>query len=497
MADSKVSALTELTSPVAADEIYILDMSQAAGSRDRRMTLANLLSTIIGTSNQITVTATANGITLSTSQDLHTGATPTFAGLTLSGTNGLDVNPGSDADADLITVGVTNSPKLWWDESEDKFVVSQGFMVQSDVNGSDDFVELKNQAGRSLTISSDNQTNGVWTFANNDSFLFTVDGSAAFYIDDGGNVTIGSSSDMGTTLGIAATDGITIGDGTDTDIDLILPDVTGDPKLWWDESKDEFLFTHGVEAAAQFTSRSDSVNTTFNFERSDTGSSGWIGIPSWNDDSLFLYVPTASGNEVGAQYEADIWYFHTGGSYQVGIDADGDVLLGTYTGPSANGGKVLVFGDNGSDPTMGSNTCGVYGKDVSGTVEVFAVDEAGNATQLSAHANLDDAQAAGIVLDPADPYPKVGYEKNHYIGLEAYTYTNPTTGQYQRVTRALPRNEIRDWNADQAQRVAARDAEIAKWDEDKARMGDNMVRPRPSAIAAKPIPAWIAERIGR
>lgn len=35
--------------------------------------------------------------------------------------NGIDVNPGSDADADLITVGVTDTPKFWWDESEDAF----------------------------------------------------------------------------------------------------------------------------------------------------------------------------------------------------------------------------------------------------------------------------------------------------------------------------------------------------------------------------------------
>lgn len=45
--------------------------------------------------------------------------------LVLSGTAGaagMDVNPGSDTDADLITVGVTGAPKLWWDESEDAFV---------------------------------------------------------------------------------------------------------------------------------------------------------------------------------------------------------------------------------------------------------------------------------------------------------------------------------------------------------------------------------------
>ena len=45
--------------------------------------------------------------------------------------DGLDVNPGSDIDADLITVGVTGTPKLIWDESEDKFDLNKGLNVSS------------------------------------------------------------------------------------------------------------------------------------------------------------------------------------------------------------------------------------------------------------------------------------------------------------------------------------------------------------------------------
>lgn len=40
---------------------------------------------VLGTSNQVSVTHGANSITLSTPQNIHTGASPTFAGLTLSG----------------------------------------------------------------------------------------------------------------------------------------------------------------------------------------------------------------------------------------------------------------------------------------------------------------------------------------------------------------------------------------------------------------------------
>lgn len=62
-----------------------------------------------------------------------------------------------------------------------------------------------------------------------------------------------------------------------------------------------------------------------------------------------------------------------------------DVLIGTGNQPTANKGKVLAFGDNTADPTMGLNTAGFYGKDVGGTVEAFAIDEAGNAAQLTPH----------------------------------------------------------------------------------------------------------------
>ena len=50
-------------------------------------------------------------------------------GATLGGVNGIDVNPGSDTNADLITVGVTGAPKFYWVEASDLFAVTKGFSV--------------------------------------------------------------------------------------------------------------------------------------------------------------------------------------------------------------------------------------------------------------------------------------------------------------------------------------------------------------------------------
>ena len=62
--------------------------------------------------------------------------------LTIQTTNGIDINPGSDADADLVSVGVTGSPKIKWDESEDAFQVIEKLLLGTNasltktVNGS-------------------------------------------------------------------------------------------------------------------------------------------------------------------------------------------------------------------------------------------------------------------------------------------------------------------------------------------------------------------------
>jgi len=59
-----------------------------ASNADQKLVSSDLVSWVTGTSNRVTVTDDGDGtITLSGPQDIHTGATPTFAGLTLSATN--------------------------------------------------------------------------------------------------------------------------------------------------------------------------------------------------------------------------------------------------------------------------------------------------------------------------------------------------------------------------------------------------------------------------
>lgn len=63
------------------------------------------------------------------------------------------------------------------------------------------------------------------------------------------------------------------------------------------------------------------------------------------------------------------------------IDSTGSIMIGTSTAPSS-GGKTLTLGDNGGDPTMGTDTAGIYSKDTSANVVPFAADEADNVEPL-------------------------------------------------------------------------------------------------------------------
>lgn len=69
------------------------------------------------------------------------------------------------------------------------------------------------------------------------------------------------------------------------------------------------------------------------FTRNDTGMFGWIGIPNWNPNSLWIYGPkdVSPYNEAIAQYESEVLKIYTGGTERLGITSSGILLLGTST----------------------------------------------------------------------------------------------------------------------------------------------------------------------
>lgn len=186
----------------------------------------------------------------------------------------------------------------------------------------------------------------------------------------------------------------------------------------------------------------------------------------------------------------------------------GAVCIGTQTTPTANGSKILVFGDNTANPTLGTNTAAIFAKDVAGTVEMFACDEAGNVTQISPHGDLDEAEAAGIVLEPEDLAPAVAHSENIYTGVHTYRYTGPS-GRTQ--VRQVQREPKADWEEVQNERerlhrqdqeayrravnayqlaLAAYEAELEIQGETKDSVKPIFTATDPGEFVRKPKPRW-------
>jgi hypothetical protein len=160
-----------------------------------------------------------------------------------------------------------------------------------------------------------------------------------------------------------------------------------------------------ANAAAQMALLSGNAGAAFSFNSQNLTSVGTIGCGTVTCTSDYILT---NGNYIGISAAERIEFLSAG---QVVVQG-GDFGIGSQAGPTANGGKVLYFGDNTADPTMDTDTCGVYGKDVTGTVEVFAIDEAENEVQATSH------NFTLFNPDSNEPYPWSFYAKNRHLGVE-------------------------------------------------------------------------------
>ena len=101
--------------------LYVTQMTINAGNITAAITISQIDSSAIGVSTPSSGAFT----TLDTSGVVaHTGSI-----FSVSHPNGIDINPGSDTDTDLLTLGVTGAPKLSWDESDDRFHLNKGLFI--------------------------------------------------------------------------------------------------------------------------------------------------------------------------------------------------------------------------------------------------------------------------------------------------------------------------------------------------------------------------------
>jgi len=163
-----------------------------------------VLAEITGTANQITSTAGAGTITLATPQDIHSGASPTFAGLTVTncvvlGSNSAVFQPAADATSFFQVMESTGTfPVFNVDTTNNRvgFNVAlplRSFHVHDPENTRSDFQLTHSGTGSvgdvgfSFTMSNDEAS-----LINNQpgDILFQTDNVARFAIRAGGNLVV-------------------------------------------------------------------------------------------------------------------------------------------------------------------------------------------------------------------------------------------------------------------------------------------------------------------
>jgi hypothetical protein len=154
----------------------------------------------------------------------------------------------------------------------------------------------------------------------------------------------------------------------------------------WKLSANNDLSSESIEVSASTSRISFPQNTdAFKIKSGGNGTTPFSVINSADTDDIFQVSQNSSAH-------GEVFILDSGGNGNIAFKSSaasyflgGGLGIGTSADPTGNGSKVLFFGDNTTNPTMDTDTAGIFAKDVAGTVEMFAVDESNNVTQLSSH----------------------------------------------------------------------------------------------------------------
>ncbi len=129
---------------------------------------------------------------------------------------------------------------------------------------------------------------------------------------------------------------------------------------------------------ALFTSNS----SCYIMARTGTGANEQAGFTFFQQQNAVEWRMAVVGNEgntfrLATDGPVSIAYFTTVGNL---------IINNSYT-PPGSGTKALIFGDGTVPASLASNTAGLYANDVAGTVNMFAINEAGGSSQLTGFTN--------------------------------------------------------------------------------------------------------------
>ena len=85
--------------------------------------------------------------------------------------------------------------------------------------------------------------------------------------------------------------------------------INGESNLTFDgdfkvSGNDSTFETISFDGSNGYLLLSGTASQRMEFRNTTTNANGWIGIPSWNTDAFYAYLPTASGNELAYIYES-------------------------------------------------------------------------------------------------------------------------------------------------------------------------------------------------
>ena len=217
--NGEVSGLTGLT---AGDLLYLDPVTPGALTSVQPVSPNVIAPLMIATTTTVGLFfANTSAGTMSVQDSASIAVTGgTATGLTSLETtaNGLDVNPGADINADLITVGVTGAPTLSWDESEDVFASTHGLSLGTSNPLTTGTIELGAAADTTLSRASAGDVNieGNLMYRAGGTDVPVADGGTGASTQQNALINLVSGATIATAT-VASADKVVIQDADDAD----------------------------------------------------------------------------------------------------------------------------------------------------------------------------------------------------------------------------------------------------------------------------------------
>lgn len=410
--------------------LTIANDSVALGTK----TTGNYVATIAGTTNQVTVTGSGSetaAVTLSLPQDIHTGASPTFTGLTLSGdaavnggditttagtfnlvnTNATTLNIGGAATAVGIGAGTGNTTV------NNNLVVTGNLTINgttTTVNSTTTTVDdpIFTLGGDTAPSSDDSKDRGIefrWYDTQARVGFFGFDDSTGYFtfIPQATN----SSEVFSGTKGTVDIGGLFVA-GYEIDTDATVPSngqvlqfngtkyvpatlsaassfttiaVSGQNNVVADQSSDTLTFVNGTGITITTNDTADSVTITNSGVTSVNGSAGSItGVVTTSDSgtvtSAMIADSTIVNGDISASAAIALSKLASGTSAQIIVaNSSGVPTYATVTGDITidNTGNVSIAANS---VALGTDTTGNYVATIAGTTNQVSVSGSGSET---------------------------------------------------------------------------------------------------------------------